>query len=52
MGANGDNAMAFQPVPDTAEIVIEFFANTVTMKNVLHAEKPGGYSLADLQTLA
>ena len=44
--------MVFQAVPDTAEIVIEFFANTVTMKNVIHALKPGGYSLADLTVLA
>ena len=44
--------MAFQAVPDVAEIVIEFLGNTVVSKNVLHAEKPGGYTLGDLQVLA
>ncbi len=44
--------MAFQAVPDTAEAVIEFFGNTVTAKNVIHAVKPGGYNLADLTILA
>ncbi|KKL06208.1 hypothetical protein LCGC14_2598340 [marine sediment metagenome] len=44
--------MVFQAVPDTAECVLEFLANTVTMKNVIHALKPGGYSLADLTVLA
>lgn len=44
--------MAFQKVVDTAEIVIEFNGNTKTVKNVLHAEKPGGYNLADLTALA
>lgn len=44
--------MAFQAVPNTAEIVIQYFGNDVTMHNVLHAEKAGGYTLADLQLLA
>ncbi len=49
---NGDNAMAFQAVPDGAEIVIQYLVNLQVMKNVLHAFKPGGYNLTDLTTLA
>ena len=49
---NGENAIAFQAVPDTAECVVEFLGNTVVSKNVFHAEKPGGYDLADLTILA
>lgn len=44
--------MAFQAVPDTAEIVIEYVGNGQPMVNTLYAKKTGGYSLADLTALA
>lgn len=44
--------MAFQPVPDTAEIDIIFTLNGETCQNVFYAELEGGYTLADLQALA
>ncbi len=44
--------MAFQAVPDAAEIVIEWSGNSKITKNVLAAVKPGGYNLADLTVLA
>lgn len=44
--------MAFQKVVDTAEIVIQYTGNGQTMINTLYAEKPGGYTLADLTALA
>lgn len=44
--------MAFQPVPDTAEIDIIFTYNGVIAQNVFYAELVGGYLLADLQALA
>lgn len=44
--------MAFQAVPDTAEIIIRYVQNGEDMNNVFHAEKSGGYELADLTTLA
>lgn len=43
--------MAFQAVPDTAEIVIEYIGNGTTLNNVLHATLVGGYTLADLTAL-
>lgn len=45
-------AMAFQSVPQTAEIVIRYEANQVTSNNVLQAKLTGGYDLADLVVLA
>lgn len=44
--------MAFQAVPDTAEIDIIYSLNAVIVQNVLYAEMTGGYTLADLQALA
>lgn len=44
--------MAFQAVPDAAEIVVQYVGNGTTQHNVLHALKPGGYSAADLLALA
>jgi len=44
--------MAFQAVPDTAEINMIFTMNGVTVQNVFYAERAGGYVQADLQALA
>ena len=44
--------MAFQAVPDAAEIVVSYLQNAVQSNNVMHAVKPGGYQLADLVALA
>jgi len=44
--------MAFQSVPQTAEIVIRYEGNQVTANNVLQAKLGGGYDLADLVVLA
>lgn len=44
--------MAFQAVPDTAEIDIIFTLNAEIVQNVFYAELPGGYTLVDLQALA
>jgi len=44
--------MAFQPVPNTADIVITYLQNSVQMNNVLQAFLSTQYTLADLQLLA
>lgn len=44
--------MAFQAVPETAEIVIRYVQNNQNLVTVLHADKAGGYDLADLTLLA
>lgn len=44
--------MAFQPVVDTVEIDIIYTLNAEPVQNVLYAELPGGYILADLVALA
>lgn len=44
--------MAFQSVPQTAEIVISYEGNQITSNNVLQAKKTGGYNLSDLEELA
>lgn len=44
--------MAFQAVPDTAEIDIIYTQHGETMQNVFYAELPGGYTLTDLAALA
>ena len=44
--------MAFQAVPNTAEIIIEYLGNGEPMINTLYAEKPSGYLLVDLAALA
>ncbi len=47
-----ENAMAFQSVPNTAEVDMIYTLNGVTVQNVFYAEHPGGYSEANLQALA
>jgi len=44
--------MAFQSVPFTAEIVIQYTGGGSNMVNVMHAEQLAGYSLATIQSLA
>lgn len=44
--------MAFQAVPDTAEIDMIFTMNGVAAQNVFYAELSGGYVKADLEALA
>jgi len=44
--------MAFQAVPDVAEIAIQYTLNTRNPTNVLHAHIVGGYNLTDLAALA
>ena len=48
----GEGVMAFQSVPQTAEIVIKYEGNQVDSVNVLQAKLTGGYSLTDLEDLA
>lgn len=48
----GEDAMAFQPVPDTVEVTLVFTQNLENLTNSFHAELAGGYVLADLITLA
>ena len=44
--------MAFQAVPDTAEVTVVFTQNGEVITNTFAARLPGGYNLADLNTLA
>jgi len=44
--------MAFQAVPDTAEIDHIFTLGGVTVQNVHYAERAGGYTQSDLQDVA
>lgn len=44
--------MAFQSVPNTAQIDIVYTLNNKPVQNVMYAEHPGGYNLADLEALA
>ena len=44
--------MAFQAVPDTASVTIRYSLNGEIMENTVHAEKPGGYTIPNLQLLA
>ncbi len=44
--------MAFQPVVNTVEITVLYIQNVEVISNTFHAERPGGYVLADLQSLA
>lgn len=48
----GHNAMAFQPVLNTAEITVAYLQNVKPISNTFHAERAGGYALADIQALA
>lgn len=44
--------MAFQRVPNTAEVDVEFLLNNVVMQNTFYGEKVGGYDLPALESLA
>lgn len=44
--------MAFQSVPNTAEIDVIYTYNGETVQNVFYAEKSGGYNQSDIQELA
>lgn len=44
--------MAFQSVPETAEVVITYTGHAKEFKNVVHARWPGGYTLGGLVVLA
>lgn len=44
--------MAFQSVPETAEINVIYTYNGETVQNVFYAEMSGGYTLANVQELA
>lgn len=44
--------MAFQRVPNTVEITVVMVQNVETVTNTFHAEKSGGYDLADVVALA
>ncbi len=44
--------MAFQTVPNVAEVVITYSGHGQQFKNIVHGLMPGGYVLADLVTLA
>lgn len=44
--------MAFQSVPETAEVVIRYTMNGESMVNVVHGRIVGGYTLGLLQQLA
>ncbi len=49
---DGEYAMAFQPVTDTAEIDIIFTEHGETLQSVFYGELSGGYILSDLAVLA
>lgn len=44
--------MAFQRVPNTAEVAVIYTLNGIVCQNVFYGEFAGGYSLLDLQVLA
>lgn len=44
--------MAFQSVPESVEISINCTVNSIPVQNTYHARKVGGYSQADLDSLA
>lgn len=44
--------MAFQSVPETAEVVINAICNNQAVTNTFYARKPGGYTLSDVEALA
>lgn len=43
--------MAFQSVPETAEVVIRAVCNNVDVTNTFYGRKTGGYTLSDVQAL-
>lgn len=44
--------MAFQSVPNVAEIKVHYHIDNFPMMNTYHAELPGGYDTVDLEVLA
>lgn len=44
--------MAFQAVPDTAQIAVQYLQNAEVLINTFYALKPGGYNLTELAQLA
>lgn len=48
----GENAMAFQDVPNVAEVTLVYTQNLETITNTFHAYKAGGYDQADIDSLA
>lgn len=46
------NAMAFQPVPNTAQIVFSWTQDGIPVSNTFHVEKSTGYSQVDLDALS
>lgn len=52
IGAMGDNAMAFQAVPNTAEVTIIFTQHLETFTNTFHVEKVAGYDQTDIDFIA
>lgn len=44
--------MAFQRVPNTAEIDVIYTLNGIIVQNTFYGQFPAGYSVGDLQTLA
>jgi len=46
------NAMAFQSVPETAEIAVRYVINGILCINTFYARRSGGYSLGQLTALA
>ncbi len=48
----GEDAMAFQAVPDTAEITVIYTQNLENITNTMYAKLVGGYDLAGLNALA
>ncbi len=51
-GGRWESAMAFQSVPETAEVVIEYSQHNEEYVNTMAARLPGGYTQADIQALA
>lgn len=49
---NGDDVMAFQSVPESVEIVVEYLVDESVSVNVFGARLTGGYVLTDLESLA
>lgn len=44
--------MAYQRVPETAEIIVHFAVDDANFVNTYHAQKPGGYNSSHLESLA
>lgn len=48
----GESAMAFQGVPNAAEVTLIYTQNLETVTNTFHAYKAGGYTQSDIDNLA